>query len=98
MLHHIDDGKVGGPAAEREAMLGHLADYMLLKVSQPHRVGTVIYQLGKHSIRTKNGHIIVPDRKHADAICGYMGVTENPPNKEVMQLSVIRGRLSEAEQ
>ncbi len=40
----------------------------------------------------------VPDRKHADAICGDMGVTANHPNKEVMQLSVERGRLSEAEQ
>jgi hypothetical protein len=76
LLHHIDDGKIGGP--EDGAMLSHVVYYMLLKVSQPYN--------------------FVPDRKHADAICGDMGVTANHPNKEVMQLSVERGRLSEAEQ
>eukprot|EP00971_Amphidinium_carterae_P261901 5194969-Amphidinium_carterae.1 len=67
--HHVDDIRAVGPSSSLKALVDHLKQYLLLKVSPELNAGSLHEYLGRDWGRLKKGWMLFPHRKHIMKVC-----------------------------
>ena len=98
LTHHIDDGRVVASSESIKLILVHLAEYMLLKVSDEIVPGKAVKHLGRIKLRIPNGWVTIPDEKHLANVFRCVGYDERAPGREVLTPGVKRTGSPEDEQ
>jgi len=68
VIHHIDDGRVGGPGPAVDAVTAWIAKYLLLKLSPKIENGMAYKYLNRTRVRLTNGWATIPDPRLMQAV------------------------------
>ena len=74
ICHHVGDCRITGPPQAQRNIVAHLAQYMLLKLSEPVTEGLAYKYLGTVKIRIPNGWVTVPDPRHVLGVEASLGL------------------------
>ena len=91
LLHHIDDKRLLATEEDRQKTIAHLSSFLLLKVSDPIRIGDSYKYLGRLKLRIDGGWITRPDKMLYTRACEIAGLEITDKMKVPPTPSVDRG-------
>ena len=90
LTHHIDDGRAVGKKVPMDILLAHLAEHVLLKVSEPINAGGAFSYLTRTRIRRPLSWVLIPDPEHLANMFELVGYNVRKPGRSVTTPGVNR--------
>jgi len=75
LIHHVDDGRIGGPTSGITECVKYLCEYILLEVSSPITAGDSVDFLKRTKVRTELGWVTLPNHTLRLRILEGLGYT-----------------------